>query len=280
MRDSAGNTVLGIYGGEAATKSWAGFTMAAGDLVLGRNAVGSSAIWWDQSAGKFGFYGAGSGTPQVEIATDGKLVAGAGAVKLDSTGFTAYNAGSTAAVYVNGNGIETGDGGARTTIASWTSGGRIKWYSVGELYAATPETYLDDSSISRTLYPLVIRAIRQGNDAALIELAAVKSSDGTGAKIIVGEGFRLKDYFGTPYSANRVVHAMADSVILEVPSTTRFTLDSTGIKLAGMTVNTTQSTGVGALKMAGGTNRNNAGFLQASINGTTVYIPYWTTITG
>jgi len=272
--------VIGVYGGEAATKNWGGFTMAAGDLVIGRNAVGSSAIWWDQSAGKFGFYGAGSGTPQVEIATDGKLVAGAGAVKLDSTGFTAYNAGSTAAVYVNGNGIETGDGGARTTIASWTSGGRIKWYSVGELYAATPETYLDDSSISRTLYPLVIRAIRQGNDAALIELAAVKSSDGTGAKIIVGEGFRLKDYFGTPYSANRVVHAMADSVILEVPSTTRFTLDSTGIKLAGMTVNTTQSTGVGALKMAGGTNRNNAGFLQASINGTTVYIPYWTTITG
>ncbi|MEI2610877.1 MAG: hypothetical protein V9G20_19780 [Candidatus Promineifilaceae bacterium] len=28
------------------------------------------------------------------------------------------------------------------------------------MYEATPETYLDDSSISRTLYPLVMRGIR------------------------------------------------------------------------------------------------------------------------
>ena len=280
MRDTAGKPVLGVYGGEAATKNWGGFNLVPGDLLLGNNAVGSSAIWWSRVSGKFGFYGAGSGTPQVEIATDGKLTAGAGKVVLDSTGFHAFNASAVATIDINADGIYLGDGGARTTIGSWTSGNRIRAYNVGEIYEASPETYLDDSSISRTLYPLVIRGIRQGNDAALIEIAAVKSSDGTGAKIIVGEGFRLKDYFGTPYSANRVVHAMADSVILEVPSTTRFTLDSTGIKLAGMTVNTTQSTGVGALKMAGGTNRNNAGFLQASINGTTVYIPYWTTITG
>ena len=273
MRDTVGNSVLGVYGGEAATKSWAGFTLAAGDIVFGRNAVGSSAIWWDQSAGKFGFYGAGSGTPQVEIATDGRLTAGAGKVALDSTGFKAYNAALVETININATGIYMGDGGARTTIASWTSGGRIQFYSVGEAYEATPETYLDDSSISRTLYPLVIRGVRQGNDAALIELAAVRSDTGAGAKIIIGEGFRLKDYFtgsGSGWNTNRVVHAIADDIILQ----------SSKLQLSGQTTNTTQSTGVGTIKMAGATNRNNTGLLQVIIGGNVVYIPYFATITG
>jgi hypothetical protein len=273
MRDSAGNTVIGIYGGEAATKSWAGFTMASGDLVLGRNAVGSSAIWWDQSTGKFGFYGAGSGTPQVEIATDGRLTAGAGKVALDSTGFKAYNAATKLAIDINSEGIYMRDGGPRTTITSWASGSRIRWGALGEIYGADPESYLDDSSTSRTLYPTVIRAIRQGNDAALIELAAVRSDTGAGAKIIIGEGFRLKDYFtgsGSGWNTNRVVHAIADDIILQ----------SSKLQLSGQTTNTTQSTGVGTIKMAGATNRNNTGLLQVIINNSVVYIPYFATITG
>lgn len=252
MRDTAGNPVLGVYGGEAATYNWASFDMAPGDLVLGRNAVGSSAILWDQSAGTFGFYGAGSGTPQVEIATDGRLVAGAGKVKLDSTGFHALNASDVATIDINDQGIYLGDGGARTTIGNWSSGNRIRAYNVGEIYEATPETYLDDSSISRTLYPLVIRGIRQGNDAALIELAAVQSSDGTGAKIIIGEGFRLKDYYGTPYSTNRVVHAKATDIILE----------STNLQLYGMT---TSAAALGSY----------AGKIKVRIAGTDRYIAYY-----
>ena len=251
MRDSSGNSVLGIYGGEAATKSWAGFTMAAGDIVFGRNAVGSSAIWWDQSAGKFGFYGAGSGTPQVEIATDGKLVAGAGAVKLDSSGFHAFNASAVATIDIDANGIYLGDGGGRTTVAGWTSGNRIRAYNVGELYEATPETYLDDSSISRTLYPLVIRGIRQGNDATLVEISAVNTSN-VGARIIVGEGFRLKDYYGIPYNTNRVVHAIATDIILE----------ATNLQLRSLT---TSAAAVGAY----------SGKIRIQINGTNYYIPYY-----
>jgi hypothetical protein len=226
-----------------------------GDIVFGRNAVGSSAIWWDQSAGKFGFYGAGSGTPQVEIATDGRLTAGAGKVALDSSGFTAYNASSVETININADGIYMGDGGARTTIASWTSGNRIQWYSAGEIYEATPETYLDDSSVSRTLYPLVMRGVRIGNDAALIELAAVRSDTGAGAKIIIGEGFRLKGYFsgaGNSYATNRVVHAIADDVILE----------STNLQLLGQT---TSTSAVGTY----------AGKIKIRINGTNYYIPYY-----
>lgn len=251
MRDSAGNPVLGVYGGEAATKSWAGFTLAAGDIAFGRNAVGSSAIWWDQSAGKFGFYGAGSGTPQVEIATDGKLVAGAGAVKLDSAGFHAFNASAVATIDIDSNGIYLGDGGGRTTVATWTSGNRIRAYNVGEMYEATPETYLDDSSISRTLYPLVVRAIRQGNDAALVEISAVNTSN-VGAFLRVGEGFRLKDYYGTPYFSNRVVHASATDIILE----------ATNLQLRSLT---TSAAAVGAY----------SGKIRINIGGTNYYIPYY-----
>ncbi len=255
MRDTAGKPVLGVYGGEAATKNWGSFNLVPGDLLLGNNAVGSSAIWWSRVSGKFGFYGAGSGTPQVEIATDGRLTAGAGKVALDSTGFTAYNASAVETININADGIYMGDGGARTTIASWTSGNRLQWYSAGEIYEATPETYLDDSSVSRILYPLVMRGIRTGNDAALIELAAVRSDTGAGAKIIIGEGFRLKGYFsgsGNSYATNRVVHAIADDVILE----------STNLQWLG------QTTSTGAV----GTY---AGKIKIRINGTDRYIPYY-----
>jgi len=255
MRDATGNPVLGVYGGEAALYNWGGFDMAAGDLVLGRNAVGSSAIRWQKASGKFGFYGGGSGTPQVEIATDGKLTAGAGKVALDSTGFHAYNASSNLSIDINSEGIYMRDGGPRTTITSWTSGSRIRWGALGEIYGADNEVYLDDSSISRTLYPTVIRAIRQGNDAALIELAAVRSDTGAGAKIIIGEGFRLKGYFtgsGNSYQTNRVVHLIADDVILE------------GNNLQWMNL-TTSASAVGAY----------AGKVKIRINGTDRYIQFY-----
>jgi hypothetical protein len=251
MKDTAANPVFGIYGGEA-TKSWGGFTMAPGDLLIGNNAVGSSAIMWDQSAGTFGFYGAGNATAQVVIATDGRLTAGAGKVALDSTGFKAYNASLVETININASGIYMGDGGARTTIASWTSGGRVQFYSSGEIFQATPETYLDDSSVSRTLYPLVMRAIRQGNDAAIIELSAVRYDTGAGAKIIIGDGFRLKDYYGTPYNTNRVIHAQATDIIL----------DATNLQLRSLT---TSGSAVGSY----------SGKIRIQIAGTNYYIPYY-----
>ena len=172
---------------------------------------------------------------------------------LDSTGFHAFNAANVATIDINAEGIYMRDGGPRTTITSWTSGNRIRWGALGEIYAADAETYLDDSSITRTLYPTVIRAIRQGNDAALIELAAVKSSDGQGAKLIIGEGFRLKDYYQTEqYGANRVVHAKADDVILE----------GTNLQLRSFT---TSTAAVGTY----------SGKIRVKINGTNYYIPYY-----
>lgn len=52
---------------------------------------------------------------------------------------------------------------------------------------------------------------------------------------------------------------------------------------AGQTVNSTAavSTGTGTVKMNGATSRNNIGWVAIkNQSGVTVYVPYWTTITG
>jgi len=67
--------------------SWGGFGLDAGDIVLGRNVSGSSAIKWDISAGTFGFYGNGGSTPQVEIDTTGTIIAGG--TKMNADGVAA-----------------------------------------------------------------------------------------------------------------------------------------------------------------------------------------------
>lgn len=71
--------------------TWGGFTADQGDVVLGENVSGSSAIFWNKSTGLFGFYGDGAGTPEAEIYTDGSIRAGSGALVLDSNGLGIYD---------------------------------------------------------------------------------------------------------------------------------------------------------------------------------------------
>jgi len=84
--DADGNEAFGLSLEDSV--SWGGFTMDKADIVLGDNVSGSAAIRWDQSTGKFGFYGDGSSTVQVEIGTDGILYAGGGSVGLGADGIT------------------------------------------------------------------------------------------------------------------------------------------------------------------------------------------------
>jgi hypothetical protein len=83
-RDTDGQDVLGVIGVDSYT--WGNFALDAGDIVLGRNVSGKSAIKWDLSSGTFGFYGDGNTDPQVEIGTDGKLLAASGDVTIGSDG--------------------------------------------------------------------------------------------------------------------------------------------------------------------------------------------------
>ena len=91
VNDISGNNAFGVIAVD--NYAWGGFTttdLDAGDIVIGRNETNSSAIKWDISSGKFGFYGNAGADPQVEIGTDGSLLAGGGNLILDSTGMTLY----------------------------------------------------------------------------------------------------------------------------------------------------------------------------------------------
>jgi hypothetical protein len=67
--------------------------LGEGDVLLGDNSASKANLLWDKSAGKLLFRG--GTTMQVEIDTDGTLLAGAGKVKLNSSGITVDNSGST-----------------------------------------------------------------------------------------------------------------------------------------------------------------------------------------
>jgi hypothetical protein len=98
--DEDGNEAFGLSLEDG--KSWGGFTMDKADLVLGDNVSGSAAIRWDQSTGKFGFYGDGSATVQVEVGTDGAILAGGGNVRLDSEGLIFPQSSTARLLFKNG----------------------------------------------------------------------------------------------------------------------------------------------------------------------------------
>jgi hypothetical protein len=254
MRDVAGNPVLGIYGGEAATKSWGGFGLAVGDLVIGRNAVGSAALMWDQSTGKFGWYGGGDGTPQVEISTGGEVVAGAGAVKLGSYGMrVSADGGATVTIAINENGVVLSPGGARTALGV-AGGSRIRGGAF-EFFEANEESYLDGTSTTRYMYPLVMRSIV--GDAGWVEIAA-KGEDYTlaeAAKIVISQGLWIPTYSalgGAGWNSTRIIDLQAHTV----------GISASNLRLPSLTTN---AGAVGAY----------AGKVKVNINGTDRWIPYY-----
>lgn len=93
MRDTAGNAVLGVYGGAAATKSWGGQTLEAGDFLLGR---GAKTLLWDASAGNLILTGdiyatGGSFTGVIDIGASGGIYQGTGSFAAPTTGLKLWN---------------------------------------------------------------------------------------------------------------------------------------------------------------------------------------------
>jgi len=71
--------------------------LSEGDILLGDNSSGAANLFWDRSTGKLQFRG--GTTMQVEIDTDGSLLAGGGVVTLDNDGIT-LTAGATDVNYI------------------------------------------------------------------------------------------------------------------------------------------------------------------------------------
>lgn len=81
----------------ASSACWGGFTIDPGDMVLGDNKADSAAVFWDKSAGTFGFYGDGVAEPPVYISTCGNIIFGSGSIKMNASGIAFYDT-STAVV--------------------------------------------------------------------------------------------------------------------------------------------------------------------------------------
>ncbi len=271
MRDSAGKPVLGVYGGEAATKNWGGFDLVPGDLLLGNNAVGSSAIWWSRVNGTFGFYGAGSATAQASVATDGSITAGAGALALNASG-----------IQITAPSSQTSIGSYKFLVTGKTiTSGMYAYYNSGA------DTYYhglfsDSSNIGSIT--TVIGSNLGGGGTSKIQFALGNNLSITGTEYtLAGSGIATLwiGAGGTNYVG--IGTAAAPTRPFQVYGGVFAGGEDTG--LAGYTqltntVNTSLSTGTGTVKMAGATNRNNVGWLKM-YNGTTpIFIPYWTTITG
>lgn len=249
MRDTAGKPVLGVYGGEAATKNWGGFNLVPGDLLLGNNAVGSSGIWWSRVNGTFGFYGAGSGTPQVVVNTAGQITFGGGSSVVDAAGL------------------------ALASVNSWAytiAGTSVSWYT---------------DPVARTGYAGAITAgdfSSGGIEAGLLfhvsnafpsdHLLQVKWGTGTTYDVWHGGNIGITSWGGSEYVFDKTVEAVQ----------VRANSDSAGKASTVTITNGTQgvSSGAGSVKLNGTTARDSTGWLKIYVGTAIRYIPYWTTVTG
>lgn len=147
MRDVNGDAVLGAYGGEAATKSWGGFTMEKGDIVFGRYGA-SDGGWLDfdrngVSSNPFlslGYAdktvlaldsGGASLTGVLDIDTNGGIYQGSGSFASPTTGLKVWNASGIGRI-----------AGYNTGVAQWYAD------TDGKLYAGGGNVVLDASGIA------------------------------------------------------------------------------------------------------------------------------------
>jgi hypothetical protein len=247
-----------------------GVLSGSGDLVIGNNAVGSSAIMWDQSAGTFGFYGAGSATAQVEVSTSGYVTAGAGAVALNSSGIQITAPSSQSAIgsykfYVTGKTITSG-------LSAYYSSGTDTYYSgvwsnssdIGNITTGI-DAQIGGGGTVKILFGLTNSL---GTTSTVYTL-----SGGNVATLWIGSG-------GTNYVG--IGTAAAPTRAFQVNGGVFAGGDNTGLAGYVQLTNSTQgvSSGNGTVKMNGGTARDSVGWLKLYSGTTAIYVPYWTTVTG
>lgn len=282
VRDTFGNAVLGVYAGEAETKNWGGFNLAAGDILIGRNALGAAALRWTQATGKFGFYGGGNNTPQVEIGTDGSLYVGnpiGARVQMKGVELAGYDGsnqkqwyGSTAdgRLYAGQGNVSLSRDGIRLKMDDVTENGwnELRWdaktngYGYFDIYAYT----VVGSGNPRVRG--VISAMPESSlDFAEIRLNAAGNGAAGGGRIILFGKVGVKT--NNPQAALHVY----GGILVEGD-------DGGAAGMLGLTNSTTApvGAGAGAVKMNSATNRTSDAWIKVYINTTPYWIPAWSNI--
>ncbi len=262
--------MFGIYGGES-TKSWGGFTMAPGDLLIGNNSTSpanSAAILWTKATGKFGFYGAGNATPQVEIATDGTLAAGAGNVALNAAG----------AYIITGSGVD-----------NFLQAFSFKTAHAGAVVSSF-QGYVDGSANDHG--GIRVGRLSSGHDADVFVLANSLAGDistGTfGSVNTSGSNYRSLIVTRADGSTANVQTYIDANVVATIDAkgingkTIYSSGDSGGVASTVAITNDVQGTGAGTgtIKMNGATSRNSSGWLKIWYGTNAYYVPLFSTVTG
>lgn len=146
MRDVDGESVMGFYGGAAASKSWGGATLEKGDILFGRYGASDGGWFWFDRDGVsskpylrlgysdktvFAFDSAGATIDGVlDISTNGGIYQGSGSFASPTTGLKIWN--------------ESGVG----RIGGYTSG-TVQWYANtdGKLYAGGGDVTIDSTGV-------------------------------------------------------------------------------------------------------------------------------------
>ena len=162
VRNTSGQAVMGVYAGEAATKSWGGVTMANADILIGDSSRNGYMLW-DDSAGTLAmrdttieFYQ--SGTRFIRInSTNGIGIEG------DQTGSESYN--DYRSYSITSGGVAHGGLFGATNVAStWK---RIYLLARG------------DTTYAPTLYLYSSRSAPGGTNSATTQVAALSENSST-----------------------------------------------------------------------------------------------------
>jgi hypothetical protein len=91
-RDANGNPSFGLFNAAVNTNTFGGAneTLASGSLMLGNNNTGKANLTYDAAAGQLKFRG--GTTTQAYIDTNGAIMAGGGAIKIDASAIASNNA--------------------------------------------------------------------------------------------------------------------------------------------------------------------------------------------
>ena len=180
---NAADTYFAIF---ANAQTYNGEVVSAGDMLIGDNSTGpdKANIFWDKSTGKFQFRG--GKTMQLEIDTDGTLLAGVG-TRLDSSGLT-LNTVPTSETFNPPYSIKF-ESGSTTYGSLWT------WFT-GVSFASM---YLETREVAGVSTRLNLLAHAPTNFAADVGLEALSGTSGVGLSLQARVGGTNRIFiFGPP----------------------------------------------------------------------------------
>ena len=181
MRNTSGQAVLGVYGDDSTTKSWAGLTLAAGDLVIGDSSRGGY-VFWDDSAALLAI--GRSGTNRITLTSAGVLAVndsgGAAVFTFDASAGAEFTKpltlGTSGGIYQGTGtfaspttGLKLANSSGVGTITGYNTG-VAQWYGStdGKLYVGGGNTVLDANGVGIVLPTLASDAFVWTNASSMV----------------------------------------------------------------------------------------------------------------